>query len=1001
MAQNLRPIVTIIGGHRVLDLISKLLITNSYDQRMDSECADFSYTFDVRRDAKMFDKYIPTGILKLSWTVKCRKIIPACILLVFDWSGGGIDSPSLESPDWKHKESIIMKLVRKYKDQSKGRIVKIGTLCFLGNTNEEITLEEKTVLLRKSGEIDSKGILLVRHKLEEGEATTRFKKFLWDSSLSHYKDEIDRLKKLKSRAHKELSGTFMELQVRYNFKLGFFSELRQDKESALNFYKKCYKEIQDPSIDPSITLDEKRAVADLVIHRIQCILLSAPHLLVKLKEAIGTFKTHISMYKIPQAKIHPGFEIWKWLSEHFSRFGTLLESVPQEILEKDNYWTHPGFYFQVAGIYYIMRMRLSVEDADCMQSVNNWKSFIASAELRIKDPVYLGQPKALASHPLQKDMIEGISTEDQVFIIKILDEAEIKHLPISLEYLFRSLKFYKAAVPMNKMCVLISHMLANLYKKKGDLDANYIYKSEIMNKMEGWTTVQTGLLEDLITFSEGSQKVQDLLQWTLKAMEIQNINTNSMFEKLNNTLAGNSTQIKSRGLIKAKAKFDTKTIAAYSSVSLNIFLTSSFPHPLSPVKVSLFFSENSFNSENFAIVTLDPKSPTKIVHTLVIRSPSLQQLSLLKIIARYEPADMSWIDFELETKAKLQITAPAPQLSPTFNHLPPALIGENYMLNIHLHPYSDLSMVKMTIYEDDKEPGTRRRAASIERNFDSNYCIFNNDEKVLEDGIMIATLQTPQTLPLRIIFYEEKNYSLKAKFSYTVHKPPDIVYKWEDTYELDISVQPPFQFKMKWLNTIEPLMPSVLNVRIWNECSAAIYLSKIALVPESEWVCDSVKCYDNLEVSEGSLISEDFVARVMDIENSCNLSGHLLVTWSRKEGVINDCRIPLTVFSSCILPMDLEVVVENEVFVGKVFEMTVLVKNKTKKDLEARIVMEETTSFLIGGAENAKFEMTNAGEKVFKFTLVGVEAGLRELPKVNINFAEISKSWQGKIMVLP
>ena len=65
-AATLRPVLTIIGGFRILDSILKLLITNSFDQKMDYESVEFSHNFEIRRDAKSLDKYVSQGILKLS-----------------------------------------------------------------------------------------------------------------------------------------------------------------------------------------------------------------------------------------------------------------------------------------------------------------------------------------------------------------------------------------------------------------------------------------------------------------------------------------------------------------------------------------------------------------------------------------------------------------------------------------------------------------------------------------------------------------------------------------------------------------------------------------------------------------------------------------------------------------------------------------------------------------------------------------------------------------------
>ena len=91
----------------------------------------------------------------------------------------------------------------------------------------------------------------------------------------------------------------------------------------------------------------------------------------------------------------------------------------------------------------------------------------------------------LASHPLQKDMIDGITKVDQVKIIKILEENEVKHLSLALDYLFKALKFYKNTIQMSRIGLYISYILSDLYKKKRENDTSYQYLNEIVQKMEG------------------------------------------------------------------------------------------------------------------------------------------------------------------------------------------------------------------------------------------------------------------------------------------------------------------------------------------------------------------------------------------------------------------------------------------------------------------------------------------------------------------------------------
>lgn len=172
------------------------------------------------------------------------------------------------------------------------------------------------------------------------------------------------------------------------------------------------------------------------------------------------------------------------------------------------------------------------------------------------------------------------------------------------------------------------------------------------------------------------------------------------------------------------------------------------------------------------------------------------------------------------------------------------------------------------------------------------------------------------------------------------------------------------------------------------------------IVPESSWECNDSKVYSELKVDEGNVISEDFIVKASN-DAPAQIFGNLLVTWTRKEGVVNDCRIPIPVINSLYYPFDLIVNVGSEFYLGQVFEMTVKVKNKTKLEIEVRLALEESSAFLVGGVESFKFELPGENEKEFKYSLVGVEPGLLELPVITANIAEVKRTWQGKVFVLP
>ena len=98
------------------------------------------------------------GIIKVQWPNVRRKFIPACALMIFDWSQTAYSSPPLENPDWRYKEQSIANELRRVREQNRGRVLKIAIIVVLSG---EISLDEKATLVRKQNDLDSKGIYFI------------------------------------------------------------------------------------------------------------------------------------------------------------------------------------------------------------------------------------------------------------------------------------------------------------------------------------------------------------------------------------------------------------------------------------------------------------------------------------------------------------------------------------------------------------------------------------------------------------------------------------------------------------------------------------------------------------------------------------------------------------------------------------------------------------------------------------------------------------------------
>lgn len=158
--------------------------------------------------------------------------------------------------------------------------------------------------------------------------------------MSHYKEETERIKKAKSRT------TSVELQIRYNFKLGYLMELRDDKDQGLRYYQSAYNDLQSIGPISANHYREIKGVSDWILLRICLLLTSQPLSSAKVKEAITIFKSHWLKYRVIRHN-ELYFEIWAWQVQQFAMFGQLMEGINASFYERKNKQTLPGFYYEV------------------------------------------------------------------------------------------------------------------------------------------------------------------------------------------------------------------------------------------------------------------------------------------------------------------------------------------------------------------------------------------------------------------------------------------------------------------------------------------------------------------------------------------------------------------------------------------------------------------------------------------------------------------------------
>jgi len=153
------------------------------------------------------------------------------------------------------------------------------------------------------------------------------------------------------RSHREglIKTTHSLLFVRHQFKLGFYSELRQDPSTALKHYKQAYTLLLEVRSNAANSFEIK-TMAGFICYKITrlCFTTNSP------MDGINHFKKHIEHFRTRIESRELTFEHQTWLSKQFSMFAGLFEQAVANGLVP-SLSQHPGFYFYEAASQAIAR----------------------------------------------------------------------------------------------------------------------------------------------------------------------------------------------------------------------------------------------------------------------------------------------------------------------------------------------------------------------------------------------------------------------------------------------------------------------------------------------------------------------------------------------------------------------------------------------------------------------------------------------------------------------
>ncbi|CAB4031724.1 trafficking particle complex subunit 11-like, partial [Paramuricea clavata] len=218
---------------------------------------------------------------------------------------------------------------------------------------EDTQVSERVAALCSACDLSAKSLFVLPftdHMANLNGYTTRLENAFHELAQNYYQGEAKRVKSHKEFLNKSLHQQFF---VRHQFKIAFFSEMRQDSHSALKHYKQAYSLLTEIKQN-EMNILEIKIVAGFINYKI-CHLsfrLSAP------LDAISHFRKHIDFFKERAGNPELAFEHLAWLSKQFSVFGDLFDEAIKNGLTAIQ-TQHPGFYYQQSANHSVIRRQLS------------------------------------------------------------------------------------------------------------------------------------------------------------------------------------------------------------------------------------------------------------------------------------------------------------------------------------------------------------------------------------------------------------------------------------------------------------------------------------------------------------------------------------------------------------------------------------------------------------------------------------------------------------------
>ncbi|KAG0035770.1 hypothetical protein BGZ81_000063 [Podila clonocystis] len=320
----------------------------------------------------------PDGLISPVFVKRHREQIPSVFIAIVDlWDRESTGLPNegghqrnfsdkgplgVIDPMERERDIVLAQELLERRKAAQERSVKFATVILLQRSHmEDPAIEDRLNFVRKSAGLDNKNsfyVLPPSTAQEINDFAVNLQRSQYEGSMNYYKEQVKRHKKKKSilpatsasirpvqQQNTGIQQSALQHQglsvqgwmLRYEFKMGMFSECKQDIDNAVKHYESAYGLLIDmfavtSTITPGasgLQARTRRWAEAKVLADCLCLKICKFHLYLDAPStALFHFRRHLLVFKAFSESWRMGddsFEYWAWLGKQYRVFGDLLD----------------------------------------------------------------------------------------------------------------------------------------------------------------------------------------------------------------------------------------------------------------------------------------------------------------------------------------------------------------------------------------------------------------------------------------------------------------------------------------------------------------------------------------------------------------------------------------------------------------------------------------------------------------------------------------------------